>query len=315
MQQAFSTWARSENRDPDILDIPTVVEYLYNGWRTSGWKLQTINTNKCAILALYQEDNKLFNDHHYTKQLYSLAKRQELKKVKNIPVDISPVLDLFRAWGPNESLSLNDLTSKLAWLLGVCGFLRPDDIRCIDVAKSKVSADGILLLHLVAPKEKVEGKSTLVDVHISPASDPLICPVKAYSAYLSRLPKDLLALPHHKHTRLNPRPDTVPLFRFLDDPAKPIAPASISERMKSITRVMKLPPGTTAPRCRAIGSTLAAFHGVSADEVKTHGRWSPLSGTFEKFYRLTRSSAINFSSVVLTGSGSTASVPGRLDGE
>ncbi|KAG0195688.1 hypothetical protein BGX33_002804, partial [Mortierella sp. NVP41] len=248
-------------------------------------------------------------------QLYTLARRQELKKVKNIPVDISPVLALFRAWGPNESLSLNDLISKLAWLLGICGFLRPDDIRCIDVAKSKVNTEGILLVHLVAPKEKVDGKSTVVDVHISPAADPLICPVQAYSEYLSRLPPNLLSLRHHKHTRMSPRPDTVPLLRFLDNPSMSITPATISEKMKSITRHMELAPGTITPRCRAISSTLAALHGISADDIKIHGRWSPLSGMFEKFYRLTRGSAINFSSVVLAGSGSTASVPGRLDGE
>jgi hypothetical protein len=312
VQRTFITWARSAGRDPDILDIPTVVDYLYNGWRMSGWKLHTMNTNKCAILALYQEDNKLFNDHVYTKQLYTLARRQELKKVKNIPVDISPVLALFRSWGPNESLSLNDLVSKLAWLLGVCGFLRPDDVRCIDVAKSKVNKEGILVVHLVAPKEKVDGESTAVDVHISPVSDSLVCPVQAYLTYLSRLPPNLPPLRHHKHTETSPRPDTVPLLRFLDNPSEALAPRTISEKMNSLTRLMELPSGTTVPRCRAIGSTLAAFHGVSEDKVKTHGRWSPLSGTFEKFYRLTRNSTINFSSVVLAGSGSTASVPGRL---
>ncbi|KAF9536608.1 hypothetical protein EC957_010316, partial [Mortierella hygrophila] len=123
----------------------------------SGWKLKTINTNKCAILALYQEDNKIFNDHHYTKQLYTLARRQELKKVKSIPVVISPVFVLVRA-------------------------------GCIDVTKSKVNAEGIFVVHIVALKEKVDGKSTT-------------------------------------HTRMNPHPDTVLLLRFLGDSSKPIKPA------------------------------------------------------------------------------------------
>ncbi|KAH7054874.1 hypothetical protein BKA57DRAFT_420267 [Linnemannia elongata] len=264
---------------------------------------------------MYQEENHLFNNHPYAKHLVTLVKRKDLKKIKNTPVDISPVLALFRKWGPNESLSLDNLVCKLAWLLGVCGFLRPDDVRCINVTGSTIDDAGILSLHVVAPKEKVDGVSTEVQVHISPVSDPLICPVQAYLAYLSRLPTKLTTLPHHKATRATPRPKTVPLLRHQDDPSQALNTSTIGTKMNSITDHMTWPPNTIRPRCRAIGSTLAAFHNVSVDDVKEHGRWSPLSATFEKFYRLNRNSTINFSSIVLAGSGSTASVSGRHNGE
>jgi hypothetical protein len=315
IQREFTSWMRTESRDPDKFDVPSIVEFLFQGWTRSDWRPQTINTNKCAILAMYQEENDLFNSHPYAKHLITLVKRKDLKAIKNTPVDISPILTLFRAWGSNDSLPIDNLVCKLAWLLGVCGFLRPDDVRCINVARSTINAAGILSLQVVAPKEKVDGSSTVVKVLISPASDPLICPVQAYSAYLTRLPADLTTLAHHKSTRTTPRPDTVPLLRHQDDPSQALASSTIGAKMNSITDHMTFPPDTIRPSCRAIGSTLAAFHDVSVDEVKKHGRWSPLSATFEKFYRLNRNSAINFSSIVLAGSGSTASVSGRHNGE
>ncbi|KAG0195391.1 hypothetical protein BGX33_003451, partial [Mortierella sp. NVP41] len=109
VQRSFVTWMRAGGKDPDKYDAPTIVDYLYRGWRTLSWRPQSINTNKCAILALYQEDNTVFNNHHYYKQLLALVKRRDLKMIKNIPVDISPVLSLFKSWGPNDTLPLDDL--------------------------------------------------------------------------------------------------------------------------------------------------------------------------------------------------------------
>ncbi|KAG0201676.1 hypothetical protein BGX33_010171, partial [Mortierella sp. NVP41] len=275
-------------RDPEEFSILHIVEFLYTGWTEKEWSPSTVDIYKCAILAMYDIDNKTFNRHRYTIQFNTMVKRQDLKEVKSTPVGIAPVLPLFRNWGPNESLSLDNLVSRTAWLLGVCGFMRPDDIRCIEVSKSKVEPNGSLSLAVIAPKEKADGSGVKPNVCISPVQDPLICPVQACTAYLARLPQDLSAQRHHKHTRLTPRPDCVPLFRHLHDPSQAIDACTIGSKQQGITLHMRLPPGATAPKCRAIGSTLAAFHGVASDEVKKHGRWSPLSGTFEKFYRLNR---------------------------
>ncbi|KAG0282528.1 hypothetical protein BGZ96_000382, partial [Linnemannia gamsii] len=153
-------------------------------WTKSGWSPSTVNVNKCAVLALYDVDNNTYNTHRYAVQFNAMVKRQELKVVKNTPVDITPVLSLFRTWGSNESLPLEDLVSKDCLALGI------------------------------APKDKTGGSSFETTVITSPTQDLLICPVNAYTSYLARLPKDLIALPHHKPTRLSPRPDCIPLFQI-----------------------------------------------------------------------------------------------------
>ena len=234
-QRDFTNWMRAAGHDPDEFSVPLIVEFLYNGWTKLGWSASTVNVNKCAVLDLYDVDNSLFNNHRYAIQLSALVKRRDLKVVKDIPVDISPVLALFRSWGPNESLSLENLTSKTVWLLGVAGFMRPDNLRCVDIAKSRVRSNGTLSLCLLAPKEKTGGSSVETVVFISLTQDPLICPVQAYSAYLKRLPENFVALPHFKATRLIPRPNHVPLFRHVNDLTKPIRATTISVKQREIT--------------------------------------------------------------------------------
>src|SRR5690348_1275589 len=109
------------------------------------------------------------------------------------------------------------------------------------MAKFCISPDGILSLTLIAPKEKVEGSSTEVDVHISPLEDSLLSPVNAYSSYLARLPPSLSHVPHHKTSEATPRLDTVPLLRFLHDPTKAITTATIGTKMNQITDHLSFP--------------------------------------------------------------------------
>ncbi|KAF9120295.1 hypothetical protein BGW39_011519 [Mortierella sp. 14UC] len=225
---------------------------------------------QCAILALHQDDNEVFSSH----------------------------------------ITLDNLVSKLACLLGVYTFLHQGDIRCINVTKYSIDSDGILSLALIATKEKVEVSSTEVDVRGSPLEDLLICPVNAYSSYLARFLTNLGHIHHHKTSKTTPRPDTVPLLRFLHDPTRVITTATIGTKITQFDDHMSFP--VERPRYRAIGSTLVAFHNVSVDDVKRHGRWSRLAGTFERFYRPNRKSAISFSLIALSGSGTIASVSGLL---
>ncbi|KAF9342421.1 hypothetical protein BGX26_007553, partial [Mortierella sp. AD094] len=50
-------------------------------------------------------------------------------------LDISPIVSHFRS-ADNADLDMPQLARKLSWLLGVCAFLRPDDVGGIDVNKT-----------------------------------------------------------------------------------------------------------------------------------------------------------------------------------
>ncbi|OAQ22192.1 hypothetical protein K457DRAFT_85158, partial [Linnemannia elongata AG-77] len=52
-------------------------------------------------------------------------------------------------------------------------------------------------------------------------------------------------------------------------------------------------------KARAIGPTEAIKKGARVDDVVVHGNWSS-SIIFDRFYRLTSASAVNFTSLVLS---------------
>ncbi|OMJ18478.1 hypothetical protein AYI70_g5333 [Smittium culicis] len=95
-------------------------------------------------------------------------------------LDIAPVLDTFKEWGPTSDLTVKRLTAKLCRLLSVTGFLRPSDIHRIDDKRSHVTL-GVLHLVIVAPKVKRAGRPIEKPCQIAPHTDPILCPVLAYS--------------------------------------------------------------------------------------------------------------------------------------
>lgn len=58
----------------------------------------------------------------------------------------------------------------------------PDDICCTDASLSKVE-NGRLILKVIFPKEKHDRHQIEKPVIISPHTDDLLCPVKAYLSY------------------------------------------------------------------------------------------------------------------------------------
>ena len=91
--------------------------------------------------------------------------------------------------GPNHSMALLDLTTKLCWLIGVCGFMRPSDIERINLDESVCTTfSDKVILKVVSPKEKRLGQRIQKEIIIRQHDDPLLCPVTASQSYLSRLP-------------------------------------------------------------------------------------------------------------------------------
>ncbi|OMJ14702.1 hypothetical protein AYI70_g7724 [Smittium culicis] len=106
-------------------------------------------------------------------------------------IDISPVLYLFKEWGPSNECSIKKLTAKICWLLSVTGFLRASDIHRIDDERSHVSL-GVLNLVIIAPKEKRSGRQIEKPCQISPHTDPILCPVVAYLVYKEKVVTSLV---------------------------------------------------------------------------------------------------------------------------
>ncbi len=286
-QEAFLDWVQEGSFDLDIEPAVPIVNWLYQIMATGNLQWSTVLTKKSAVLALFDNAEAIKQEHCF-KEFMRAGSSSVVVDTKHDDYDISRVLDHFRNGPSNMDLDMPDLARKLCWLLGVCGFMRPDDIFCTDVARSGIVRD-MLELAVVFPKERRGRQRIIKYVRISRHPDVHICPVQAYSAYRTRTLATDIPLPHPK----DPAVRITPLIRHSKDLTKPLLSTTISVYMNTITRLM-LPPGVRPPKLRALGSTLAALAGVPVADIMVQGHWSSPK-IFEKHYRLSSATTNNIS--------------------
>ncbi|KAG0246215.1 hypothetical protein BG011_002522, partial [Mortierella polycephala] len=276
-QQAFLEWLKAGSFEKDINPAIPIINWLHHIMATQKLAWSTILVKKTAVLALFSNAEDIKSDPSY-QSLLRAGSSSVVVDTKHGDYDISRVVEYFRQLPLNMDMSMSDLARKLCWLLGVCGFMRPDDIYCTDVARSRVIRDR-LELAVVFPKEKRGRQRIIKYVHISRHPGPTVCPVQACLAYRSRTFAMDLPTPHPK----DPLCKITPLIRYLKDQHKPVVATTISVFMDSISRRM-VPKGKKSPKLRALGSTLAALAGVLVAGIMVQGNWSSPK-IFEKHYR------------------------------
>ncbi|RCH91818.1 hypothetical protein CU097_011724 [Rhizopus azygosporus] len=103
--------------------------------------------------------------------------------------------------------------AKTAWILAMVGFLRPSYLARMDLEKCSVSEDKVLHLCVVAPNETRQGSRITKTIIIHPHPDLLLCPVTAYSAYVSWIASHIRRTMTHVG---KPEDAPVPKARALD---------------------------------------------------------------------------------------------------
>ena len=241
------------------------------------------------------EDKSTFEDADF-RSFFQAIRSREIKDIKELDLDIQPVINFFRQQGPNKDLNNMTLTRKLCWLLGTCGFLRPNDILCIDLSSDKFQLDAMAcVLQISIPKEKRGGKRIFKYTTLKCHDDPLLCPVQTITEYIRRIDAHKIMVPHPKDGTILYRP-LIRDARCLD---KEITADRISKHISFITDMIALPKNERRPKARAIGPTEAIKKGARVDDIVVHGNWSS-SVMFDRFYRLNAATATNFTSMVLS---------------
>ncbi|KAI7861646.1 hypothetical protein BDF14DRAFT_1960288 [Spinellus fusiger] len=283
IQQKYITWAQEHSIDPFIANPVHIINFLAFGRSHNNWSTSTCATYRSAILDLYGEDKALIvNDAQY-KDFFTALNETTVRPVYNI----KPVLDQFYAWA-------------------ITGFLRPADIERINLDHVQFTngPDASLKnVQLVVdrPKEKRLGQPIERSIHIKHHPDPLLCPVLALQHYIATIATQPCHLPHP----VRPSRTINYLVRHIRDPSRPLSAERIGKYINGLTDLIPRCQ-SSRPRTRALGSSAAARFGVPIDDILTHGSWAS-SSVFDTFYRLSRETATDFTSVTL-GSGFS---PGR----
>lgn len=293
-QDRYIKWAVGRGVDPMEPQPSQLLNWLASGVVLNKWTSGTVSAYKAAVIHMY-EDKSAFDEPDF-QQFFQALRTREIKHTKELDIDLKPVVEYLQEQGPNEELSVMNLTQKLCWLLGTCGFLRANDILCIDLSNDKFHVDRIAaVLPILLPKETRGGNRICKYITIKSHDDPLLCPVKTLTEYLRRIQGHEIEVEHPKDPSIKYRP----LIRDLRDPSKHIGAERISKHITSISQRLSLPTNAKIPKARAIGSTAAIKQGASVDDVVVHGNWSS-SILFDKFYRLNAATATNFTSMVLS---------------
>ncbi|KAI8594915.1 hypothetical protein EDD21DRAFT_392570 [Dissophora ornata] len=293
-QSAFIRWMEFLDLDPLAPNPIQLMNFLAYGFTHDQWVVSTVLNIKTAVLQMF-DSTKAFDDYApFNSFLKAIAKRG-VKRPHHHDLDISPITGHLRGMGPNSDIPLDGLTRKLCWLLGTCGFMRPDDILCVDAAQVKIVNDN-LELSVVFPKETRGFQRIINIVVLAPHPDPLLCPVAAFTEYRARTSaRDT----QHDHPK-DPSVKYTPLVRYALARSlhQPVGAERISNHIKTIMRFLPIPADARPLKARAVGATLALMKGVGVEDIMIQGNWST-PAIVDAFYRLSRMTATNFTTTVL----------------
>lgn len=129
-----------------------LLNWLASGVSIGKWSTGMVQLYKAAVIHMY-DDKSAFQDPDFM-QFFQVLRHREIRHTKELDLDLTPVLNHFRQQGQNKDLNILPLTQKLCWLLGTCGFLRPNDIQCIDLSNNRFHLQEVSsVLPILIPKE------------------------------------------------------------------------------------------------------------------------------------------------------------------
>ncbi|EIE87378.1 hypothetical protein RO3G_12089 [Rhizopus delemar RA 99-880] len=241
------------------------------------------------------------SDHHFQK-FFTNLRALTVRSFDKPDYDLTPPLTKLHYWGSSDNITVEQLTRKLCFLLAITGFLCHSDLHRINLGKTSVTTnDSQLKLLIDCPKEKRQGSPIERVVIINHHPDPILCPVKAFQSYLTRVANTPCFGPHP--TR--PSRTINFLIRKLNDFSVSVSVQTVSRHVRSLLSLIAVADdsGVRRPplRARAVGSTNAALLGANVDDILVHGSWAS-SCVFDNFYRLFRQTVTNFTSMALSWS-------------
>jgi hypothetical protein len=249
---------------------------------------------KKAVVQMY-DDHSVFEKDRDFQDFLRRVKGREIKKIRELDVDLDPILQFFSGQGSLSTMPMKQLTERLCWMLTVVGMLRPDSILCIDLSSTDFKiTDDFAVLPIHGPKEKRGGQSISWCLTVRRHDNPLLCPVATIAEYCSRIKEHPCSVPHHK----NPNIMYTPLVRSCKDLSVPVTRDSISNHAAVVEVKLDLPPGVKRIRGRAMGSTAAFQAGAPVGDIVAYANWSS-SILFDKYYRLGSRTATNFTTTIL----------------
>ncbi|OMJ12173.1 hypothetical protein AYI69_g9523, partial [Smittium culicis] len=231
IQQGFLDWLET-NKDRCNRDTISLINYLSEIYSTKSLKIGTLKAYKSSIVQWFKSAKINIDEN----KLYSFINNIEEMSIKSFVkgnINITASLNYISSLGQTDQLKTKDLTAKTCWLIAICGLMRASDIHRIDDIRT-IRKDNSVVFVILAPKEKRQGRPIERPCEIKSHTNLMFCPVHAYDVYKARMAMIPCPRPH-----INDKNLTVNhLFRYVNNPEKPLTVDSISRNIKSVSKFM-----------------------------------------------------------------------------
>ncbi|KAF9158583.1 hypothetical protein BGX20_003329 [Mortierella sp. AD010] len=294
VQERYVAWALQRDIDPNTPSPTQLVNWLASGLVLLKWRPTTADSYRKAVQQMYSDKTSFEQDKDFQDFVVQM-KAGQVKVLRDLEVNLDPIIDFLSKQDDLSALGIKPLTQRLCWMLTVVGMLRPDSIRCIDIADPRFRiTDDIVIIPILRPKEKRAGQPISWAQTIQRHENRLLCPVATFAAYLSRIKDSKCVVDHPKYCKTK----YTPLVRDCRDFTKPVGSDAISNHAQVIADLVPRQPGTSRTRGRATGATAAFQGGAPVGDIVAHANWSS-SILFDKYYRLGSRTKTNLTTTIL----------------
>ncbi|KAF9080230.1 hypothetical protein BGX27_005577, partial [Mortierella sp. AM989] len=234
IQQKYIDWALKRDLDPYTPSPTQLANWLAAGIASRKWSSNTVSTYKKAIVQLYEDTSVFERDKDFLNFLQKV-KGSGVKVIRELDIDLTPILQFLSGQGPLSELPLKALTERLCWMLTVVGMLRNDSIHCINISDSAFRlTKQFAILPIHRPKEKRGHQPINRCLTVQAHTDPSLCPVATITEYYSRIKAFPCSVPHPKA----PNESYTPLIRNCKDLTLPVSKDTISNHASTISSLM-----------------------------------------------------------------------------
>jgi len=272
----FSSWVTERGADPFRCNLPTILNYLSSLYE-KGFSYRYINSHRSAISGFhtkidYEGTPTDVGKHPRVCDLLGGISKERPPKPKYFDTwDICKVLDHFKSKGPNELLSLKELSHKLVMLLAITSFHRGAELHLLSSNTMNVFVDRTEFLLEGNLKTTKRGKTNKPSIFYKFRRDPRLCPQTCIESYLAR------TLPLRKASTQGP------IFLSFMKPHNPVGRDTLRRWIVATIATCGIDSVFKAHSTRSAASSKALKAGIPIPDILAKGNWSNVS-TFQKFY-------------------------------
>ena len=270
--KSWTTWCEAQGLDYATLSIAKLLDYLLFLFTERKLSWSSIGVHRSAISSLLQPSvSPTFGEHPLVTRF---MKAIFLKKPPSVQPrwswDMATVLRHLKGMGPPPSLTLRNLTWKLALLIAIFSARRMADLTLLRVSNKylQMTRHAAVFQPAFGAKQDRPGHQNPVLV-LKAYSDKSLCPVAHLVEYLKR-------------TKYRNRDDS--LFLTLIPPHKGAAKATIKRWILLLLKAagIECSPGST----RAAAASYALAGNISLNTIMQSADWSRSTTLFRHYIRL-----------------------------